>query len=70
VRVGIWAGVFAVVVEVGKMVRVGWLDAFRVTFVGKVLLGRYFSGWDILAYGVGIAVVAGVDWRVGIGKRA
>jgi hypothetical protein len=33
VRVGIWAGVFAVVVEVGKMVRVGWLDAFRVTFI-------------------------------------
>jgi hypothetical protein len=30
-----------------------WLDAFRLTMAGALLLGRIFSLWDMLAYGAG-----------------
>lgn len=66
----IWVGsassLVAVLVEFGKLYRSPGVDAFRLTLAGKLLLGRYFSGWDILAYLVGIwVVVVGVDrWFV------
>jgi hypothetical protein len=31
-----------------------WLDAFRLTLAGALLLGRIFSPWDMVAYGAGI----------------
>jgi hypothetical protein len=37
------------------------IDAFRVTLAGKLLLGRFFSAWDIVAYWVAIAVAAALD---------
>ena len=41
-------------VELFRLVHAPWLDAFRLTLPGALLLGRVFSPWNILAYGVGI----------------
>ncbi len=55
------AGVVATAVEFLKLYRTPWLDAFRLTLPGILLLGRYFSVWDIVAYWVSIGVGAVVD---------
>ncbi len=55
------AGVIASAVEFLKLYRTLWLDAFRLTLPGILLLGRYFSGWDILAYWMALGVGAVVD---------
>ena len=46
----------AVCVELFRLVHAPWLDAFRLTMAGALLLGRVFSPWDILAYGAGIVL--------------
>jgi hypothetical protein len=48
--------VIAVFVELFRLVRAPWLDEFRLTLAGALLLGRTFSAWDILAYGTGIGL--------------
>jgi hypothetical protein len=45
-------------VEFFKLYHAPALDAFRMTLPGILLLGRFFSAWDILVYW--IAIVAGV----------
>jgi hypothetical protein len=40
------------------------LDAFRLTLPGILLLGRFFSLWDILAYLLAISIGALSDKRV------
>jgi hypothetical protein len=50
------AAAIAAVVELFRLVHAPWLDAFRLTLAGALLLGRIFSPWDMLAYGVGIAL--------------
>jgi hypothetical protein len=55
------AASIATAVEFFKLYRSPWLDAFRHTLLGILLLGRIFSGWDILAYGLAIAVGALMD---------
>jgi hypothetical protein len=40
------------------------MDAFRLTRPGIVLLGRYFSVWDIVAYWIAICAGAAVDQRI------
>jgi hypothetical protein len=44
----------AVCVELFRLVHAPWLDAFRLTTAGALLLGRIFSPWNMLAYGAGI----------------
>ena len=44
----------AIGVELFRLVHTPWLDAFRLTLPGALLLGRIFSSWNMLAYGVGI----------------
>jgi hypothetical protein len=48
------AAVVAVSVELFRLVHTPWLDAFRLTLPGALLLGRIFSLWNIVAYGAGI----------------
>jgi hypothetical protein len=55
------AGCLATAVEFFKLYRSPGVDAFRQTLPGMLLLGRYFSEWDIVAYWVAIAVAAVVD---------
>lgn len=60
-KVMVVAGVAATGVEFLKLYRVPWLDAFRMTLPGVLLLGRYFAWSDIAAYWVAIGVGAVAD---------
>jgi hypothetical protein len=53
-NIALLSAVIAVSVELFRLVHAPWLDAFRLTLPGALLLGRIFSPWDILAYGAGI----------------
>jgi hypothetical protein len=53
-RIAAISAVIAVGVELFRLVHTPWLDAFRLTIAGALLLGRIFSPWDMLAYGAGI----------------
>ena len=46
----------AVCVELFRLVHYPWLDDFRITTAGALLLGRVFSPWNMLAYGAGIVL--------------
>ena len=54
-------GTLATAVEFVKLYHSPILDAFRLTLPGIVLLGRYFSAWDIVAYWLAISVGALID---------
>ena len=64
-RVALLSGGIAAAVEFFKLYRSPGMDAFRGTLPGVLLLGRYFSVWDIVAYCVAIGLGAWVDhcWR-------
>jgi hypothetical protein len=53
-RIALIAFSIAVGVELFRLVHTPWLDDFRLTTAGALLLGRIFSLWNILAYGVGV----------------
>jgi hypothetical protein len=55
------SAVIAVAVELFRLVHTPALDAFRLTLAGALLLGRIFSAWDMVAYGVGIVLAMGLD---------
>ena len=46
----------AVCVELFRLVHAPWLDELSADHGGALLLGRVFSPWNMLAYGVGIAL--------------
>ncbi|ARM88002.1 hypothetical protein RHEC894_CH01688 [Rhizobium sp. CIAT894] len=51
----------AILVELFRLYHTPWLDAFRLTTAGALLLGRIFSLWNMLAYAIGIAAAWVVD---------
>lgn len=55
------AGAIATLVEFSRLYHLAWLDAFRASLAGAVLLGRYFSVRNIVAYWVAIAAGALLD---------
>jgi hypothetical protein len=55
------AGIVASAFELFKLYHGPFLDSFRLTLPGALLLGRVFSGWDLLAYSFAIAVGALAD---------
>jgi Protein of unknown function (DUF2809) len=57
------AAAIAIVVELSRLVHTPWLDAFRLTTAGALLLGRIFSLWNIVAYVIGIAFGAWLDHK-------
>jgi hypothetical protein len=59
--VALIAAAIAACVELFRLVHAPWLDAFRLTMAGALLLGRIFSAWDLLAYGVGIVFGVWLD---------
>ena len=48
--------VIAIGVELFRLVHTPWLDDFRLTLAGALLLGRIFSAWNIAAYAAGIVL--------------
>jgi hypothetical protein len=63
-QIAIIAMVIAVVVEFSRLVHAPWLDAFRLTTAGALLLGRIFSLWNLVAYLIGIVAGVWLDGRV------
>jgi Protein of unknown function (DUF2809) len=60
----------AISVELFRLYRTPELDAFRSTLAGKLLLGRVFSPWNMVAYVAGIISVAFVEAvATGEGRR-
>jgi hypothetical protein len=59
--VGVFAAIIAALVEFLKLYHEPVLDAFRRTLAGTLLLGRYFSIWDIVAYCLAIAIAVRLD---------
>lgn len=55
------AALIALSVELFRLWHTPWLDAFRLTTPGALLLGRVFSPWNLVAYGAGIGLGWGVD---------
>jgi hypothetical protein len=61
---GLVAGAIATAVEFFKLYHSPGMDAFRLTLPGMILLGRYFSVRDIVAYWVAIGLAAWVDGSI------
>ncbi|HLP67535.1 MAG TPA: DUF2809 domain-containing protein, partial [Rhizobium sp.] len=55
-------------VELIRLYHTPWLDEFRRTLAGALLLGRIFSVYNIIAYLAGIAAAALIDQRL-LGQR-
>jgi hypothetical protein len=55
------AALIAICVELFRLVHTPWLDAFRLTLPGALLLGRIFSPWNMLAYGIGLLLALLLD---------
>jgi len=53
--------IIATLVELSRLVPIAPIDAFRLTLPGQILLGRYFSVKNIVAYILAIAVAASCD---------
>ena len=51
----------ATLAELSRLFHVAWFDAFRVSLPGAILLGRYFSVRNIVAYWVAIIAAAAFD---------
>jgi hypothetical protein len=64
IRVVLLAGAVATAVEFLKLYHSPALNAFRLTLPGIILLGRYFSVWDIVAYWLAILVGALLDVKI------
>jgi hypothetical protein len=60
-RIALISAAIAIIVELFRLVHTPALDAFRLTLAGALLLGRIFSPWGMLAYGVGIMLAMGLD---------
>ena len=63
--IALTAALIAVTVELFRLYHTPWLDGFRLTTAGALLLGRIFSVWNIVAYGVGIGFAAALDRLMG-----
>lgn len=61
VAVAFLAGSVATSVEFLKLYHAPWLEPFRITVPGVLLLGRFFSVWDILAYWLAMLLGAVLD---------
>jgi Protein of unknown function (DUF2809) len=51
----------ATLLELSRLIPIAPIDAFRLTFAGKILLGRFFSIKNIAAYIVAITFTAALD---------
>lgn len=59
--IAVMALLVATGVELFRLYHTPWLDGFRLTMTGALLLGRVFSPWNIAAYAIGIAAACMLD---------
>jgi Protein of unknown function (DUF2809) len=62
--VGLITAALTAAVEFFKLHHSPALDAFRLTIPGILLLGRFFTVWDILAYWLAISIGFLIDCRI------
>ena len=55
------AVIIATFLELTRLIPIAPIDAFRQTFAGKILLGRFFSLKNIVTYFLAIALTAALD---------
>jgi hypothetical protein len=53
--------VIATLLELSRLIPIAPIDAFRLTFAGQILLGRFFSVKNIVAYLFAIALTGALD---------
>jgi Protein of unknown function (DUF2809) len=53
----------ALSVELSRLYHSPWLDEFRTTVAGAILLGRIFSPWNMVAYAIGALTIGIFDAR-------
>lgn len=63
------AMLIAAAVEFSRLVHTPWLDVFRLTTAGTLLLGRIFSLWNLVAYAIGIGFGVWIDRVIAV-RRA
>jgi hypothetical protein len=51
-------------VECSQLYHAPWIDALRATIPGRLVLGTTFYWADLIAYAVGVAGAAWVEWRL------
>ena len=51
----------ATLLELSRLTPIAPIDDFRLTFAGQILLGRYFSLKNIVAYALAIVIAAALD---------
>jgi hypothetical protein len=56
VNTAVLSGIFSIGVEVAKLYHAPWIDTFRYTRIGGLILGYVFSWSNILYYITGIAI--------------
>ncbi len=60
-----WGAIgFAWCIEFLQLYHAPWIDSIRATQLGRLVLGSSFNAPDLMAYVVGIAVGACVEWLV------
>jgi Protein of unknown function (DUF2809) len=61
----------ALSVELSRLYHSPWLDQFRTTAAGAILLGRIFSPWNMVAYAIGALTIGVFDSRwIGLLRRS
>jgi hypothetical protein len=53
--------IIATLLELSRLIPIAPVDTFRLTFPGEILLGRFFSVKNIVAYILAIALTATLD---------
>ena len=66
-----WSLGIACAIEFLQLYQAPWMQALRANKLAYLVLGNGFDPWDLVAYGVGIAVAAVVDrvWAAVAGQR-
>ena len=62
--VALLALTFAWGVEISQLYHAPWLEAIRATIPGRLVLGTTFNWPDLIAYAVGIALGALMEWQL------
>lgn len=60
-RTAAFAALIAIAVEFSRLLGFGWLDAFRATLTGRLLIGKVFALSNLVAYAAGIALGLALD---------
>lgn len=61
-RLVAWSLVIAFAIEFLQLYQAPWMQALRANKLAYLVLGNGFDPWDLVAYAVGIAMGAAVDW--------